>query len=252
MNVQTRLDSAEQQSDYAGTEGFQAPSSTQISLIEIWQIARLRARVIFGAAAAILILVALVDLSLTPLYKGTAIVMLDDRQDKVVNVQEVLSGLPTDQASILNQIQILQSRELAWRVVQKLDLDKDEEFNTSLHQSWTSYIAFLNPLSWIPMGGPPLTEQEKKEKIKDAIITKFETRLNVQQLQAMVHGAADRFRIRSSGQVRAHHQCDRGRLCRRSAQRQIRSHAESHTVARLASRRTGRTGPQGAGRCRAV
>jgi polysaccharide biosynthesis transport protein len=183
MNVQTRLESAEQQSEFSGAEGPRSPSAAQVSLIEIWQIARLRARVIFGAAAAILILVALVDLSLTPLYKGTAIVMIDQREDKVVNVQEVLSGLPTDQASILNQIQILQSRELAWRVVQKLGLDKDEEFNSTLHKSWMEYIGFLNPLSWIPTGGPPLTEQEKQDKIRDAIITRFEKRLSVQQLQ---------------------------------------------------------------------
>ena len=183
MNVQTRLESAEQQSEFTGPEPSHGSSSVQVSLIEIWQIARIRARVILGAAAAILILVALVDLSLTPLYKGTAIVMLDQRESKVVNVEAVLSGLPTDQASILNQIQILQSRELAWRVVQKLGLDKDEEFNTSLRKSWTDFLVYLNPMTWIPMGGVPLTEQEKQEKIKDAIITKFEKRLTVQQLQ---------------------------------------------------------------------
>jgi succinoglycan biosynthesis transport protein ExoP len=181
MNVQTRLESAEQQSDFAGAEA-PGPSSAQVSLIQIWQIARIRARVIFGAAAAILVLVALVDFSLTPLYKGTAIVMVDDRQDKVVNVQDVLSGLPTDQTAILNQIEILQSRELAWRVVQKLGLDKDEEFNITLRNSWLNYVAFLNPLSWIQWG-PPLTEEEKREKIKDAVITLFEKRLDVSQLE---------------------------------------------------------------------
>jgi exopolysaccharide transport family protein len=183
MNVQTRLESAEQQSDLSGTESSRGSSSVQVSLLEIWQIARIRARVILGAAAAILILVALVDLSLTPLYKGTAIVMLDQRESKVVNVEAVLSGLPTDQASILNQIQILQSRELAWRVVQKLGLDKDPEFNGSLRKSWMDYLTYLNPLSWIPTGGRPLTDQEKQERIKDGIISRFERRLSVQQLQ---------------------------------------------------------------------
>jgi polysaccharide biosynthesis transport protein len=182
MNVQTRLESAEQQSEFAG-QAPHSPSPVQVSLVEIWQIARIRARVILGAAAAILILVTLVDLSLTPLYKGTAIVMIDQRESKVVNVEAVLSGLPTDQASILNQIQILQSRELAWRAVQKLGLDKDEEFNASLRKSWTDNLRYLNPLSWIPMGGRPLTEQEKQEKIRDGIISKFEKRLSVQQLQ---------------------------------------------------------------------
>jgi polysaccharide biosynthesis transport protein len=183
MNVQTRLDSAEQHADFANGNSSQGQSSVQVSLLEIWQIARIRARVIFGAAAAILVLVTLVDLSLTPLYKGTAIVMIDDQQNKVVNVQEVLSGLPTDQASILNQIQILESRELALRVIQKLNLEKDDEFNTSLHKSWVNYVAWLNPLSWLPTGNSYETEQERQSKIRDGIISRFQKRLSVQQIQ---------------------------------------------------------------------
>src|SRR5215472_3417714 len=147
MNVQTRLDSAEQQGEFQGAEAGQS-ASVQVSLLEIWQIARLRARVILGAAAAMLVLTALVDFSLTPLYKGTSIVMIDERQDKVVNVEAVLSGLPTDQASILNQVQILQSRELGWRVISKLGLNNDPEFNTALKSSWLSYVSFLNPMKW--------------------------------------------------------------------------------------------------------
>ncbi len=183
MNVQPRLDDAEQQSDFSGAELSSASSNVQISLVEIWQIARLRARVIFGTAAAVLILTVLIDLSLTPLYKGTAIVMIDQRQSKVVNVESVLSGLPTDQASILNQIQILQSRELAWRVISKLGLDRDEEFNRSLSKPWPQTFTWLDPLSWFPKSNPILSDQEKQEKIKDAIINRFENRLSVSQLQ---------------------------------------------------------------------
>ncbi len=183
MNVQTRLDGAEEQSDFASVEPSPGSSNVQVSLIEIWQIARLRARVILETAAAVLVLTALVDLSLTPLYKGTAIVMIDQRQNKVVNVESVLSGLPTDQTSILNQIQILQSRELAWRVISKLGLDRDEEFNGSLRKSWPWTIAWLNPLSWLPGNNPVLSNREKQEKIKDAIISRFESRLSVSQIQ---------------------------------------------------------------------
>jgi exopolysaccharide transport family protein len=182
MNVQTRLDSAEQQGDFQGAEPGQS-SSVQVSLLEIWQIARLRARVILGAAAAMLVLTSLVDFSLTPLYKGTSIVMIDERQDKVVNVEAVLSGLPTDQASILNQVQILQSRELAWRVISKLGLNRDPEFNTELKSSWLSYVAFLNPMKWFSQEDALLTEQEKQQKLKDKIIDRFEKRLDVTQLQ---------------------------------------------------------------------
>jgi len=183
MNVQTRLDGADEPSQFGGGEGSQGHSTAQVSLVEIWQVARLRSRVILGAAATVFALVTLIDLSLTPLYKGTAIVMVDERQDKVVNVEEVLSGLPTDQPSILNQVQILQSRELAWRVIAKLGLDRDEEFNTDLQKSWLDYLTWLNPLTWLPQGDEFLSPAEKQEKIKDAIIRRFERRLDVAQLQ---------------------------------------------------------------------
>ena len=99
MNVQTRLDGAEQ-GDFAGAGSREGRSSFQTSLLEIWQIAKIRARVIAGAAISTFVLIALVDLALTPLYKGTAVVMIDERQNKVVDVEQVLSGVPTDQPSI--------------------------------------------------------------------------------------------------------------------------------------------------------
>jgi capsular exopolysaccharide synthesis family protein len=179
MNVQARLESIQRPGE--SEEPFQGRDATS-PIMEIWQVARLRARVILGAAAAVFVLIALIDLAITPLYKGTAVVMLDERQNNVVNVQAVLSGLPTDQASILNQIQILQSHELAWRVITKLGLDHDPEFNGSLRTSWVDYLSWLNPLSWIPSRGL-LSPQEKQRKLRDAIIRAFEKRLDVSQLQ---------------------------------------------------------------------
>jgi succinoglycan biosynthesis transport protein ExoP len=183
MNVQARFESVEQQAGFAGGES-QGSSGEQLSLVELWQIARLRGRVIIGTAAAIFALVAVIDLALTPLYKGTAIVMIDERENKVVNVEAVLSGLPTDQASILNQIQILQSRELAWRVITRLGLDRDEEFNVTLRKSWLDNLTGLDPLSWLPNASNAfLSPEEKREKIRDAIVTQFEKRISVSQLQ---------------------------------------------------------------------
>jgi polysaccharide biosynthesis transport protein len=183
MNVRTRLDQSEQQSEIESMGSSPASAPAQVSLIEIWEIARLRMRVILGAAASILILTALFDLSLTPLYKGTAIVMIDERENKTVNVEAVLSGLPTDQASILNQIQILQSHELAWRVISKLRLDRDEEFNGSLRKPWTYYLAWLDPFLWFPAPATTQSEQEEQQKVKDAVVDRFERRLGVAQIQ---------------------------------------------------------------------
>ena len=46
--------------------------------------------------------------------------MLDQRKNSVADASAVLSSLPTDTASLQNQIQILTSRDLAGEVVDKL------------------------------------------------------------------------------------------------------------------------------------
>ncbi len=181
MNLRTRLDIPGTLQDRAAAEQEDTSHDVRVSLYKIWQIARLRARVILGAAAAVLVLTALIDLSLTPLYKGKSVVMLEPREDKVVNLEAVLSGLPTDQSSILNQLQILQSRELAWRVIVRLGLDHDPELNRGLKPSLLKSLPWLNPLDWFP--ARPETNQEKEERLRDAIIDAFEKRLAVSQQQ---------------------------------------------------------------------
>jgi len=44
-------------------------------------------------------------------------------------LSSVLSALPTDPSSVQNQIQVLSSRDLARRVIGKLKLYDDPEFN---------------------------------------------------------------------------------------------------------------------------
>ena len=58
--------------------------------------------------------------------------MVDPRENQAVNLEAVLSGLPADQETIESEIQVLRSRGLAERVVKKLKLFEDPEFNGRL------------------------------------------------------------------------------------------------------------------------
>ena len=64
-------------------------------------------------------------------YSSTAVVMLDQRRNNFTDRSAVLSGLPTDPASVQNQIQILTSRDLAEQVIAREHLDEDSEFNVA-------------------------------------------------------------------------------------------------------------------------
>ena len=102
-------------------------------------------------AVTIFALSVIVSLQLKPVYTATAVVMLDPRQEKVVDIEQVVSGPPLDAAMVDTQVEILKSRTLAERVVATLHLDQDPEFApaSSAKPFWPS---------------PSLTEVEKRAR----------------------------------------------------------------------------------------
>ncbi|WP_425046111.1 GumC family protein [Primorskyibacter sp. S87] len=69
-----------------------------------------------------------------PVYSTTAFVTLENRQEQVVDFESVVSGLAGDQTSINTEVEVLKSRELAKKLVVKLDLVNDPEFNGRLRE----------------------------------------------------------------------------------------------------------------------
>lgn len=183
MNVQNRQQ--EIQSTELELPEIPQTSRSRISVLDFGHIAATRFRVIMTVAAGFILLIAAVAYSLRPLFTAEAVVMVQEQQTNVVDLQLVLSGLPTDEPSMTDQIQILQSRALASKVVSNLRLDRDPEFNKRLRHSWTDYGIYINPLHWIPHGRATevLSEDEKRQLAKEAIVDKFLTRLKVSQVE---------------------------------------------------------------------
>lgn len=67
-----------------------------------------------------------------PVYRSASVVMLETRQEQVVDLTSVLGGLNGSDAEINSEAEILRSRTLIGNVVDELDLVADPEFNTSL------------------------------------------------------------------------------------------------------------------------
>lgn len=64
-----------------------------------------------------------------PLYTATAVVSLENRDEKVVDFESVVSGIGSDEASINTEVEVLRSRRLMDKLVERLDLNADPEFN---------------------------------------------------------------------------------------------------------------------------
>lgn len=106
--------------------GFETGRS--LRLREAWAVVVRRARLIVLCAAVVTAFAALYVAQIRTQYTASAEIMLDPRKSSVENSAGVLSNLPADQPTILNQIEILSSHRFAGKIVDRLHLAADPQF----------------------------------------------------------------------------------------------------------------------------
>ena len=85
-------------------------------------------------------------------YTATSTMVIGLPESQVVNIQEVLSR-GNSLGDVASEIEVLRSRVLAAKVIERLDLLNHPEFNPSLREPETSlfdFLKYLNPKTWIP------------------------------------------------------------------------------------------------------
>ncbi|MDQ2101719.1 GumC family protein [Azospirillum isscasi] len=70
--------------------------------------------------------------SLKPMYRATAMVQLDSRRVELAEFKSVVSNLTPEAPAVRSEVSIVGSRALAERVVEKLNLLNDPEFNPTI------------------------------------------------------------------------------------------------------------------------
>lgn len=105
------------------------PAAAGFGIEDFLAVLKKRKTLIFQIAAAVVVLATAYAFSQPKIYSASAVVMLDSRKNTVADASAVLSQLQPDPATMQNQIQILQSRELAGKVIADLGLADDPEFN---------------------------------------------------------------------------------------------------------------------------
>ncbi|WP_235868539.1 GumC family protein [Meridianimarinicoccus zhengii] len=105
----------------------------------------------------------------TPLYTASATVVLDNREEQVVDLQNVMSGLSGDQATVNTEVEVLQSRGLARKLVDELSLLDDPEFNAALRP--TARFSLGTVLSFLGLSSPSeLDPQQTLDKTIDNVL----------------------------------------------------------------------------------
>jgi len=145
-----------------------------LNLTDFLRILRTHKKTIFGTAALVIALTVLTIAILTPLYTATSYVLLDPRQNNVTDANAVTTDLAVNPTSTQNQVQILRSRALAARVIDKLNLINDPEFNppkddnsfaSRAARAIRSVTFWFNPRNWFVPPSPPAPPADPKDPV---------------------------------------------------------------------------------------
>src|SRR5690348_5699850 len=145
------------------------PSGASFEPADILAVLRARLGLICRVAAVVIAIAVIVVLLLPTRYLSSSVVMIDPRKNTVADLSAVLSALPTDPASLQNQIQILESRDLAAEVIGKLKLYDDPEFNAALAPP--SFLLSLDPRHWFANSDAMPPPGARRDAIIDAFLT---------------------------------------------------------------------------------
>ena len=101
---------------------------------------------ILSLALVITFLVALIVLSLTPIYKATSSLLIESEETNIVSIEQVYGLDASKKEYFETQYEILKSRYIAEKVVNKLALDSHPIFIEKLDETEMSSPAWLHYL----------------------------------------------------------------------------------------------------------
>ncbi|MCQ4346589.1 polysaccharide biosynthesis tyrosine autokinase [Pseudomonas stutzeri] len=98
-------------------------------LLQMWQTIWRRKWSILGLTLIVMMAVALGTYAMTPIYRATATLLIEQKKANVVSIEQVYGAEGTGNEYLETQFQLLKSRVLAERVVNALELTSHPEFD---------------------------------------------------------------------------------------------------------------------------
>lgn len=120
----------------------------------------------------------------TPIYTATSVVALESRQEQVVDLESVMSGLGGDQNTINTEVEVMRSRGLHEKVVVELDLVNDPEFNDALKPPpGLSLGVVINAVRTLISGPLPEPEPLSERALLDDVIDEFQKKVSISNVR---------------------------------------------------------------------
>jgi len=148
-------------------EKMAGPDPDSIDIRDIFQTFWRRIGLFLSAVILVTSLVTLITLQVKPTYSAAASVLLDLKEKDATDLNAVLSGAPPDSAQVDTEVEIIKSLTLSQKVVAKLNLVDDPEFNVRLRE--VSGIAKFK--AWVKSLLPQPLDDEAEQDIPVSLET---------------------------------------------------------------------------------
>jgi len=105
---------------------------SKLELLEYWRSVTKRKWAILALGVVIAVVAAAIVYALTPVYRSTATVLIEQKPMKVLSIDDVYGGVSEQKEHYQTQVEIIKSREVGMRVVTALRLWDVPEFDPRL------------------------------------------------------------------------------------------------------------------------
>ena len=161
------------------TEGSVRPEDALSNQLRFWRrsFEKKRWAIVFltllvGAVTALIVY------SITPIYRSTVTLYIEPAKSKVVSIEEVYGGVSGNREHIQTQLEILKSRELAEKLVKRLNLTTDPAIDP--RQKPPALDLPFHWRDWIPAGWLPDESAISEEALNERVIRSVRSDLDVQ------------------------------------------------------------------------
>ncbi|MHA1525350.1 MAG: GumC family protein [Alphaproteobacteria bacterium] len=104
--------------------------------------------VVGGTIVTLIVLSILITSQFIPLYTGQVLLLVDPREARVVNIDEVVSGMPANSATIDSEVEVIKSSRVAIDVIAGLNLLDTKDFTAS-----KSILEWFDEITGLAIGG---------------------------------------------------------------------------------------------------
>lgn len=132
---------------------------------------------LLAVAAAFLFL-----MSASPTYTSSAQVLLDTRQERITNTQQVVSDLSVSNSIVAGEVELIRSNLLMGQVVDQLDLLNHPAYDPRLETEVGPVAALIDAARELAFGRADPGEELTPEEARNRVISRLQSDIRVSQI----------------------------------------------------------------------